>query len=219
MRLAAALTLALLASPAAARDLAGRYRVTEGPDVAGRLELRGDGRFGYEFAAGALDERAQGRWVQRGDPGHERACLTTAPKPVAPVLQPGPVPADQAATVRVTWAKSDRGIPGVDFVIGFDSGEPVTGYTQEDGWTLPQDERRTPRWIELMEPIYRVPLARTAFPASGPSAGKFRAVLVPNDIGVVDFQDACLEQARTGNEEGYVLHRAEGDMRFAAERR
>lgn len=198
------LVLALLASPAAARDLAGRYRAAEGPDVAGRLELRSDGRFGYEFAAGALDERAQGRWVRQG----ERACLTTEPTPVAPVLQPAPAPAEQAATVRVTWPKGG-GIAGVDFVIGFDHGEPATGYTQEDGWSLPADERRTPRWIELVEPIHRIPLARTPFPASG----KFLAVLVPNDIGVVDFRNACLE--RSGR--GFVLHRAEGDMRFAAD--
>lgn len=200
------LALALLASPAAARDLSGRYRAQEGPDVAGRLELRSDGRFGYELAAGALDERAQGRWLQEG----ERACLTTEPAPVAPVLQPAPAPADQAATVRVTGPKG-RGIPGVDFVVGFDRGEPATGYTQEDGWSPPADERRVPRWIELAEPIHRVSLARTAFPASG----KFLAVLVPNDIGVVDFRGACLE--RSGG--GFVLHRAEGDMRFVAERR
>lgn len=210
------LVLALLASPVVARDLAGRYRAAEGPDVAGRLELRGDGRFGYEFAAGALAERAQGRWERRQVPGGEQACLTTEPTPVAPVLQPAPAPADQAATIRVTWGSgpgesSGRGIPGVDFVIGFDQGEPATGYTQEDGWSLPADERRTPRWIELTEPIHRVPLARTAFPGSG----KFLAVLVPNDIGVVDFRGACLERT----DSGFVLHRAEGDMRFVAERR
>ena len=210
------LALMLLASPAAARDLAGRYRAAEGPDVAGQLELRRDGRFGYEFAAGALDERAQGRWERRRVPGGEQACLTTEPTPVAPVLQPAPVPADQAVTVRVAWGggpneSGGRGIAGVDFVIGFDRGEPATGYTQEDGWSLPPDEPRTPRWIELVEPIHRIALARTAFPASG----KFLAVLIPNDIGVVDFRGACLE--RTGS--GFTLHRAEGDMRFVAERR
>lgn len=223
MRRGGVLLLALLATPVAAQDLAGRYRAAEGPDVAGQLELRKDGRFGYEFAAGALDERAQGRWEMRKVPGGAQACLTTEPKPVAPVLQPAPVPADQTATVRVTWAKSARGIPGVDFVIGFEHGEPATGYTQEDGWTLPEDERRTPRWIELTEPIYRVPLGRTAFPA----AGKFLAVLIPNDIGVVNFQNACLERTGSGTgsspesspKSSFVLHRAEGDMRFVAERR
>lgn len=190
----------LLATPVAARDFAGRYRLAEGPDVAGQLELTPDGRFGYELAAGALDERAQGRWVVRGD----AACLTTAPKPKAPELRPAEPLAGDTATVRVTW-ENGRGIPGVDFVIGFDSGEPVDGYTQDYGWTLPESEKRTPRWIELVEPIHRIRLARTPF-----SGAQFRAVLVPNDIGVVDFQAACLSPEG----EGYVLRRAEGEMKF-----
>jgi hypothetical protein len=142
----------------------------------------------------------------------EQACLTTEPTPKPPVLQAAPPPPGQTATVRVTWPQGKqgggRGIPGVDFVIGFDRGEPVTGYTQEDGWTLPEAERRAPRWIELREPIYRVVMPRTVFAAQ--AKGRFLAVLVPNDIGVVNFQDACLE-AKDG---GFVLHRAEGDMRF-----
>ncbi len=210
LRLAAVLALALVVTPGAARDLAGRYRTAEGPDVAGELELRKDGGFAYEFAAGALDERAQGRWAARQTPAGPQACLTTEPKPAAPVLQPAPAPADQEATIFVAWPNG-RGIAGVDFVIGFDHGEPLDGYTQEYGWALPADERRIPRWIELNEQIYRVPLARTVFPAGG----KFRAILVPNDIGVVDFQDACLERT----DRGFVLHRAEGEMRFVAEER
>lgn len=192
------LVLALCA-PAAAQSLAGRYRLAEGPDVAGQLELTADGRFGYELAAGALDERAQGRWEQRG----EAACLTTEPKPTPPAFRAIEA-AGHEATVRVVWPNG-RGIAGVDFTIGFDSGEPVSGYTQEDGWTLPEEETRTPRWIELTEPIYRVRLARTEF------AGRhFRAELVPGDIGVVDFQGACL--TRQGDR--YVLRRTEGEMRF-----
>lgn len=205
MRMLALLALTLLAAPASARDLAGRYRLAEGPDVAGQLDLRADHRFGYELAAGALDERAQGRWEQRQTPAGEQACLTTEPSPKPPELQPAAVPADQTATVLVAWANG-RGIAGVDFVIGFASGEPLTGYTQDYGWTLPEDEARVPRWIELTEPIYRIPLARTAFPAGG----KFRAVLVPNDLGVVDFRGACLEPRG----DGFVLHRAEGEMTF-----
>lgn len=199
--LAASLTLALLVSaPSAAQSLAGHYRLAEGPDVAGQLELTADGRFGYELAAGALDERAQGRWEQRGG----AACLTTEPKPKPPEFQPAAPLAGDEATVRVTWPDG-RGIPGVDFTIGFDVGEPLSGYTQEDGWTLPEDEPRTPRWIELTEPIYRIRLPRISF------AGKrFRAELVPNDIGLVDFQGTCLTQQG----DRYVLHRAEGEMRF-----
>lgn len=190
----------LLGAPAAAESLAGRYRLSEGPDVAGQLELTADGRFGYELAAGALDERAQGRWEQRG----EAACLTTEPTPKAPELRPAEPLAGDEATVRVTWP-GGRGIPGVDFTIGFDSGDPVSGYTQEYGWTLPGDEVRKPRWIELTEPIHRVRLARTEF-----SGRRFRAELVPNDIGVVDFRGACLSLQG----DRYVLRRAEGEMRF-----
>lgn len=190
----------LVTAPAAAQDLTGRYRLAEGPDVAGQLELRADGRFGYALAAGALDERAQGRWEMRGG----AACLTTEPRPRPPELRPADPLAGDEATVRVTW-ENGRGIPGVDFTIGFDSGEPVEGYTQDYGWTLPADERRPPRWIELVEPIHRVRLDRTSF-----SGKHFRAVLVPNDIGVVDFQAACL----TRDGERYVLRRAEGAMSF-----
>lgn len=198
--LAPSLSLALLLSaPAAAQGMAGRYRLAEGPDVAAQLELTEDGRFGYELAAGALDERAQGRWERRG----EAACLTTEPRPKAPEMRAAD-PAGQEATVRVTLPNG-RGIGGVDFLIGFDGGETVDGYTQEDGWTLPEDDTRTPRWIELTEPIYRVHLARTDF------TGKhFRAELVPNDIGMADFQGACL--SRQGDR--YVLRRAEGEMHF-----
>lgn len=191
---------ALLSVPAAAQSLAGRYQLAEGPDVAARLELSEDGRFGYELAAGALDERAQGRWEMRG----EAACLTTEPTPKLPELRPAEPLAGDEATVRVTWPNG-RGIAGVDFVIGFDGGDSVDGYTQEYGWALPDEEKRVPRWIELVEPIYRVRLPRTEF-----TGRRFRAVLVPNDIGVVDFQGACL----TRQGERYVLRRAEGEMRF-----
>lgn len=192
---------ALLTAPAAAKDLAGRYRLAEGPDVAGALELRQDGKFGYELAAGALDERAQGTWAMDGN----KACLTTEPVPTPPEFQTAEPISGDGATVRVTWPSAPdgtvRGIPGVDFVIGFDSGEPVRGYTQEYGWTMPPDETRVLRWIELTEPIHRIRMPRT------PLKGRFRAVLVPNDLGVVNFQGACLEQVK----EGFVLHRPSND--------
>lgn len=206
VRLALFAFFALIPLPAAARDLAGRYRLAEGPDVAGQLELTSDGRFGYALAAGALDERAQGRWEARDG----KACLTTEPTPTPAELKPTPAPADQAATVRVTWP-SGGGVPGVRFTIDFAEGEPVEGYTQEGGWTLPAGETRTPKWIAMLEPIYRTPLARTPFAATG----RFHAVLVPHDMGVVDFRQACLEPRG----EIYVLHRTDasgtaGEMKF-----
>ncbi|MFT4027559.1 MAG: hypothetical protein QM676_12265 [Novosphingobium sp.] len=199
----------IAAAPAAAQDLAGRYRLADGPDVAGALELGKDGTFGYELAAGALDERAQGTWEMQDGADRPRACLTTRPTPTPPEFQPAEPISGDGSTIRVTWPPRPdgtlRGIAGIDFTIGFDSGDPLTGYTQEDGWSMPPEERRIPRWIELIEPIHRITMART------PLHGRFRAVLMPNDLGVVNFQDACFEAGEDGL---FVLHRKEGDMKF-----
>jgi hypothetical protein len=198
-----ALTPLPIAAGAHARDLAGRYRLAEGPDAAGALELTRDGRFGYELAVGALDERAQGRWVRRG----AQACLTTQPTPKPPEFVRLAPRGDQTATVLVE-AEDGRGIGGVDVTVGFDSGDPATGYTQYYGWSLPEDETRSPRWIELNEPIHR--FASPRLPLTPADRGHLRAMIVANDIGVVDFRDACFE----AQSDGFVLRRAEGEMHF-----
>jgi hypothetical protein len=201
------LAAALIAAPAAAQDspFVGEYSLAEGPDVGGGLLIRNDGRFQYMLAAGALDERAEGRWELRGD----TICLTTDPKPVPPALEKGAlIEVDGAVpTLLVTWPNG-KGIPGVDFVIGFDSGDPAEGYTQVYGWTMPDEETRAPRWIELREPIYGITAPR--FELTDADDGKLRAIIVSNDIGVVDFEGACAEKT----ERGVTLHRREGDMRF-----
>jgi hypothetical protein len=197
----------LFAVPAAAQDspFVGEYSLAEGPDVGGGLLIRNDGRFQYALAAGALDERAEGRWSARGD----TICLTTDPEPVPPVFEKGtPIEVEGAVpTLLVTWPNGEA-ISGVDFVVGFDSGEPAEGYTQYYGWTMPGDDARMPRWVEVREPIYGITAPR--FVLTDADAGKLRVILIPNDIGVVDFRDACAETT----DRGLVLHRAEGDMRF-----
>ena len=201
------LAIALLAAPAIAQDNAfvGEYGIAEGPDVGGGLLIRSDGRFQYALAVGALDERAEGRWEARGD----RICLTTESKPVPPAFEKGaPIAVDGAIpTLLVTWPNGE-GIAGVDFVIGFDSGEPAEGYTQYYGWTMPEDDKRTPRWVEIREPIYGITAPRYDLAAA--DGGKLRVTLIPNDIGVVDMDGACLEQT----DNGAVLHRKDGDLRF-----
>lgn len=201
------LVAALLAAPAAAQDapLVGDYRLAEGPDVGGALRIGGDGRFSYWLVAGALDERAAGRWEAKDD----LVCLTTEPRPVPPAMTKGPLIEVGGAvpTLLVTWP-GGRGVPGVDFVIGFDRGEPLTGYTQYDGWTMPEGDARVPRWVELHEPIHRIAAPR--FELTADDRGKLRVILVPNDMGTADFAPACAEPT----EEGLILHRTEGDMRF-----
>ena len=197
----------LIGAPAAAQDssFVGEYSLAEEPDVGGGLLIRSDGRFQYMLAAGALDERAEGRWEIRG----ESICLTTDPKPVPPAMEKGPLIEVEGAvpTLLVTWTNGE-GIPGVDFTIGFDNGDPVGSYTQYYGWTMPEDDKRIPRWIELREPIYGIGAPR--YELTEADGGKLRVIIVPNDIGVVDFDGACAEKT----ERGLTLHRAEGDMRF-----
>ena len=197
----------LVSAPAAAQDspFVGEYAVAEGPDVGGGLLIRDDGRFQYALAAGALDERAEGRWEARGD----RVCLTTEPKPVPPAMSKGTTGAiDGAApTIVVSWSSGGT-IAGVDFTIGFDSGAPIESYTQYDGWTMPEDDPRVPRWVEVREPIYGITAPR--FDLTETDGGKLHVIIEPNDIGVVDFEGSCLEKT----ERGVILHRAEGDMRF-----
>lgn len=200
-----ALALGALTVPASAQDLVGEYRLAEGPDVAGGLRITADGRFKYGLAAGALDERAEGRWERRGN----RVCLFTEPVPVRPVFEKVPLRSvdGKAPTLWVTWPNGD-GVSGVLFIIGFDAGEPVDGYTQFDGWTAPDDDVRIPRWIEVSESIYNITAPR--FELEPADAGRLHLRLVPNDMGVVGFDGACVEASG----KGVILHRDEGEMRF-----
>ncbi|WP_194952741.1 hypothetical protein [Sphingopyxis solisilvae] len=201
------LAVALIAAPAVAEEspFVGEYRLAEGPDVGGGLLIRSDGRFQYVLAAGALDEHAEGRWETHGD----MVCFTTDPKPLPPAMEKGPLIEVEGTipTLLVTWPNG-KGVPGVDFTIGFDSGDPVEDYTQYYGWTMPENDKRVPRWIEVREPIYDVTAPR--FELTEADRGKLRVIIVPNDMGVVNFEGACAEKT----ERGLTLHRTEGDMRF-----
>jgi hypothetical protein len=153
-QVAASLLLILLPSPALATDPAiGLYRAAEGPELASHLQLSADGRFRYELAYGALDEQAKGRWHRE----KEAILLFTEPRPKPPEFRADAMTAtgDAPLSLTVSWPNGD-GIAGVDFKIGFDSGDPVEGYTQYYGWTLDPSDKRRPSWIELSEPMHRM---------------------------------------------------------------
>lgn len=183
----------------------GSFSLDEGPDAAGQLVLGGDGRFTYVLTAGALDEHSHGRWETVGG----KACLHTEPEPVPPQFARLAVPVGEAPPGQLlVAAPSGEGMPGVDFRIGFADGSQIEGYTQYDGWTLPEDEKRAPRWIELFVPMHEVVSPR--FELAEGDVGPWHFELKPNDLGVVDFDGACLE--RQG--EAYALERRGGTMRF-----
>lgn len=201
------LAAAAIPLPAAAQDstFVGEYALNAGPDVAGGLLIRKDGRFFYGLSAGALDQRAEGRWEADG----ELICLASDPKPVPPTFEKGElVKVDDAVpTIFVSWPNG-RGIAGVDFVITFDEGPPIEDYTQIYGWTMPADDRRIPRRIEIIEPIHDI--TAPPFTLTEADGGRLRVTLVPNDFGVVDLTGTCLEKS----EHGVVIHRFGGEIPF-----
>ncbi len=184
----AAILLALAAPAAAGPDPEGLYRLRGEPDVASELFIRPGGTFAYFLAAGALDEQAEGRWRRDGD----AIFLTTEPRPVAPVFSAGAAELSETAalTLRVVWPDG-RGIAGVDLRVGFSEGGAVDDYTQEDGWSLPPEERRTPAWVELSVPMHGLDSPR--FPIDPGRANLLTFLLTPNDLGTVDFQDLRLD--------------------------
>ena len=197
--------LAALPSQGRAEDPAGRYRLADGHDAASELIISADGHFQYALSAGALDEHAEGHWMRMG----ERIALFTDPKPVPPVFSadPSATREDAKLTLLVAWPNG-RGIAGIDFRIGFATGEPVTGYTQDYGWSMPPEDTRLPLWIELAEPIHGVVSSR--FPIDLATGHALHFTLTPNDIEVFDFGGA--EAEVTPGE--LHLHRGESVLRY-----
>lgn len=199
------LALLLLGVAPPGRSPAGSYRLVGEQDVASGLQLGRDGRFRYFLIAGALDERAEGRWSAAGDV----VILKTEPKPVPPLFRAeSPTKSAEAALSVKVGAPDGWGISGVDVRIGFDEGPPVEGYTQEDGWSLPAGEKRIPRWIELAVPMHG--LASPRFPIDLNSGNALAFTLVPNDIGVVDFDGVRVEKAG----KALIVHRWGGRLRY-----
>lgn len=198
------------AAPAASeRSPAGTYRLVGEQDVASGLRLERDGRFQYFLIAGALDEQAQGRWRVAGG----LVTLATEPKPVPPVFTPQPPAGTKEAALSVKVSSPEgRGLSGVDLRVGFDEGPPVEHYTQEDGWTLPTDEKRAPRWIELKVPMHDV--ASPRFPIDLASGNALAFTLVPNDLGVFDFTGVKVELAK----KALIVHRGRSRLRYEAVR-
>lgn len=203
--IAGVLVLMLSAATAQGPSFVGEYRLVAGPDMAGELSLTADGHFRYALGGGALDERAAGRWVARDG----RVLLYTEPRPRPAQFAAGRHGATRDGPLKllVTWPNG-RGIAGVDFTIGFDKGDDETGYTQTYGWTMSPDEHRTPRWIELVEPIHGIASPRFAIDRRAGNALTF--VLTPNDLGVADFEGTPVERV----DGGLVMHQRLGDLRF-----
>lgn len=200
--------LLLIAAAAPTAAPVGSYRLTGEPDVASELVLQPDGHFQYMLAAGALDERAEGRWTTNG----HSIWLTTEPKPQPAVFSAGPAGKSSEAPLafKVQWPNG-RGIAGVDFVLGFEAGDPIDGYTQEDGWVLEPTERRRPTWVQFSLAMYGLESQR--FPIDARRANSLTFTLEPHDLGIVDFEKTAVDLT----DDGLVMHRGGGELIYVAE--
>ena len=205
--LLAAVVVLPTASAEARSPYAGRYRIANGPDTGGGLDLAADGHFRYVLSAGALDEHAEGTWTETG--GDIR--LTTAPKPVPPSFARGPDGGKDAPTIHVRLVDG-RDLAGVDFRLGLTTGSSLAGYTQAEGWNFTEPGGRRIAWVEVVEPIYGVVSPR--FAIDPPAAGALVFVLTPNDIEVVDFQNAQFEK----RSDDFLLHRGDRTLRLVREK-
>ena len=195
---------AIVPNPAVvATGLVGRYTHSEHELIAG-LWLRADGTFRYGLTVGSLDEVGAGRWTASA--GQVR--LTSDPRPVPPtitagasVAQPGPL------AIRVVTPRG-RDVPGIDFTLEFDSGEPLQSYAPGDAWTLPPTEKRVPRFITFEWASYG--LRPTRLPIDGRPGRVVSFEFTPNDMGVLDMTGMTAD-VRDGK---LTLRRKEGVMEF-----
>lgn len=167
---------------------AGHYRLQGEHDTASELDLLPTGRFRFFYSAGALDLRAEGRWTSDG----RTVVLNTEPRPTPATFTPGTVTrTEDSPIVVLVNGPSGRGIAGIDLKMGFADGREIESYTQEYGWNYDQEgPAGVPRWVELSLAMYNLPPHR--FPLDTAAGNKFTFTLVPNDLGIQDFQDQAL---------------------------
>jgi hypothetical protein len=199
--LAAALMLSPAASQGAAAPVAplpvclvGRYDGSA-HEMAARLELSADGRFGYELSYGALDEGSEGTW--RAD---DAAVYLTSDPVEAPrfaVVADAPAPGKDVRVSLVLPA----GLSAQYFaaLVTYADGQRVG--QQFDGETLTLGKRdavSAPTAITVMLPLFDVSSGALPIEKGG------RDMIVrfdPNDLGRVPFAAA-------------PMSRGEGDLRL-----
>lgn len=196
------------ATPAPA-SIAGDYAHSQMELVAG-IRLSPDGTFLYGLTVGSLDETAKGRWEAVGN----RVKLTSEPRPVAPTITAGRTDAapGKPFALRVV-APNGRDVPGVDLRMEFDTGEPLDSYMAGGPWSLPDDERRMPRFVTFSMPSYRLRSQR--LPLDGKAGLVAIFALTPNDFGVIDLSEAPAEV----DGDTLTLYRPEGVMQFKRTKR
>ena len=170
----------------ASASLAGDYVASEMELVAG-LRLDQDGQFQFGLTVGSLDQVARGHWQADG----KRVRLISDPRPVAPTIKQGRVETTpgQPFAIRVV-GPSGRDVPGVDLRIEFDDGAALDSYLAGGPWSLPEDEKRIPRFVTFGISSHRIEFPRLPIDPRPGTTAMFD--LTPNDFGTVDLTDAVV---------------------------
>lgn len=199
--LAAAAILATAPSPAAVQP--GVYDGSQ-TEMAVRLVLRPDGKFGYALSYGALDEQAQGRWVEADG----KVLLTTEPKPKPPrfaVVSDKPA-ADGSIHVALSDPDMLQGSSLTMVVTYAGASEPAYIEVDDDG-RLPVPAGKTVAALVPDLPVFGLTLPSYTLTPGG-HAIVFR--FEPNDLGVAAFDREPL--AIEGDT--LVMHRYDRTIRF-----
>ncbi|HEV2567189.1 hypothetical protein [Sphingomonas sp.] len=169
-----------LAQPASAAVTPGTYDGSQ-TELATRLVLHADGWFQYALSYGALDEQAQGRWVERDG----QLLLTTEPAPKPPrfaVVSDTPKAGD-GIEVALDDPELLHGSPLTMAVTYADAAEPVFIEADESG-RLPVPAGKTVVSLVPDLPVFPIPLApHPVKPGGRRIVFRFEA----NDIGTAGF--------------------------------
>ncbi|WP_217352764.1 hypothetical protein [Sphingomonas sp. ID1715] len=169
--------------------------------------LRADGRFQYGLSYGALDEQAQGRWVEKDG----QVLLTTEPAPKPPrfaVVSDTPKDGD-GIEVALDDPELLQGSPLTMVVTFAGVAEPAFVEVGEDG-RLPVPPGKTITALVPDLPVFPIPLAPYAVKPGGRRI-VFR--FEPNDIGIAAFAGEPL----TIEGGTLVLRRYDREIRFEKE--
>ena len=188
MRRLLAFLMAVIASPAFAQhpaSLVGHYDGHQ-MEMGAELILNANGRFQYGVAYGALDEEAEGTWVQQGD----HVLLTSDPVTPARFVFLGQKPAPTGTFRLSLEAPEGMSLQFFDAVLTFARRKPEGGQLTDDGVEIPIDAKDPPLTARLFLPMYEL----KGEPVSiDPAKGYWLSFrFEPNDLGKADFRAAPL---------------------------
>ena len=193
----------LLSAPAFAAVAPGIYDGSQ-TEMAVRLVLLPGGHFRYALSYGALDEQAQGRWVEADG----KVLLTTEPRPKPPrfAVVSDTVSPDGAVHVALDDPELLQGSSLTMAVTYAGETGPAFVEVEEDG-ALPVPARKTVAALVPDLPVYTIPMQPYALTPGGHRlVFRFEA----NDLGVAAFDHEPLALDKGA----LVLQRHDRTIRF-----